>query len=356
MSNIIPFNPNTLPANLTEAFSMFADINKDVVRVPSFPSLSIKGKVFTLSKDGVKTILKRPGPDGDEEVAQSVGVVILRANMNAKTFYAKRYAEGDSEGARPDCYSFDGVVPSANSPHPQANKCAICPHNQWGSRAGDGDKEESKGKACNDNARLAIATPDNLSSPMLLRVPPASLKPLRESVKELNARKVPYNVVVTRVSFDPTAPSPRLLFKPAGLLPQDTFGVLKEMYENEQVRAIVGADDPGLEHVVPYVPENDEDQHYGAHVKAAAASRAAIEAVQAKAAKTPPPAVVAAVEQAFAPEPVAVAAPTPAPVAEKPKKSEPKKAEPVAKAAAPSAGSVASLLGDMDSLLANFDD
>lgn len=343
MSNIIPFS-NDVPAALSSAFTMFADINRDVVGLPKFSTLSIRGKVFTLKKDGIKTILKRPGPDGEDEAAQALGVVILRANMHAKTYYSKRYSEGESEGALPDCYSYDSVAPSVNSPKPQASKCALCPHNQWNSRAGDGTNEEGKGKACADNARLAIAAPDKLSEPMLLRVPPASLKPLREAVKELNTRKVPYNAAVTRISFDPTAPSPKLLFKPVGLMPQDTFAALKEMYDNELVRTIVGLEDVGAELVAPGAGDGPEAPYVAAE-----------EVMRRVAVKPASPAVAAAVEQVFA-EPAA-----PEPVAEKPKRTRavapaPAAVAPVATAAPAPSGAVANLLGDMDALLSNFDD
>ena len=127
MSNIVPFNKtNTIPAEMMAAFSMFEDINKDVVRAPSFPSMSIKGKVFTQSKDGIKRIIMKPGADGEEEVAQAIGVVVLRANMNAKTYYAKKFVEGASDNQLPDCYSFDGEVPS---PHSKA--CRMRSRRAW---------------------------------------------------------------------------------------------------------------------------------------------------------------------------------------------------------------------------------
>ena len=94
--------------------------------------------LIAISKDGVRKVLTKP--DDPDEVAQNIGVVVIRANMKSKVFYLKKYNEGDSDGARPDCYSYDGEAPSANSPTPQAKKCAICPHNVWGSRVGDGDR------------------------------------------------------------------------------------------------------------------------------------------------------------------------------------------------------------------------
>jgi len=244
MSNIIKFDSDSnLPAYLSNGAAML-DINNEVVRSPAFPSMSIKGMKFTAVRDGSKTVLTKP--DDPDEVAQSIGVVMVRINMNAKTFYAKKYVEGDSDGARPDCYSYDGVAPSANSTNPQAAKCAICPNNVWGSRMGDGDRpgEERKGKACNDNVRVAISAPDQID-PMLLRVPPKSIGPLREMLKSIKARKYPYNAVVVKMGFDRNEPSPVLTFKPVGLLDDKMYAKVTESYDSEVTRAITGMDDSG---------------------------------------------------------------------------------------------------------------
>jgi hypothetical protein len=356
--NIVKFDSSsTLPAYLLGDTSLL-DINKEVVRPQGFPTLSIKGMKFTVSKEGVKTVLTKP--DDADEVAQSIGVVFLRANMNAKTFYAKKYSEGDSERTRPDCYSFDGVAPSENADAPQAKKCAVCPHNQWGSRTGDGDREGGKGKACQDNARIAVSAPDKLD-PMMLRVPPASLKNLRETLKMVAARKVPYNAVVIKVGFDREAPSPLLTFKPIGLLDDHGYQDVKEMYESEIVRGIVGLDDAGhadtVEKVAPRIAMDELD--------AAIAARE----VTRKAADKPAKVVVDDLDELLAPKkatkPVVAAddEDEPAPVkAEKPKKA----AKPVvaaddedapapAKAEKHKSGG-SSLLADLDDLLGNKDD
>ncbi len=340
---LVPFDSSSaLPAYLS-ADASFLDINKEVVRAQGFPTLSIKGMKFTITKDGVKKIVTKP--DDEDEVAQSLGVVFIRANMNAKTFYAKKYVEGESDNVRPTCYSQDGAVPSSHAAEPQAAKCALCKHNQWGSRTGDGDKEgESKGKACQDNARIAVSAPDSLD-PMLLRVPPASLKPLREMLKIVAARKVPYNAVVVKVGFDREAPSPKLTFKPVGLMDDVGYG---------SVRDITGLDDFGMEPAAPKAPAVDADE-----LDAALAARE----VTRKAAAKPAPAPVTEddLDEVIAPKAKAVEPPKkakPAPVEvdtddepAPPKKAKKAEPEPVAKK---SGGS--DLLADLDDLLGNKDD
>ena len=343
---LVPFDSSSaLPAYLS-ADASFLDINKEVVRAQGFPTLSIKGMKFTITKDGVKKIVTKP--DDEDEVAQSLGVVFIRANMNSKTFYAKKYVEGDSDNVRPTCYSQDGVAPSSNATDPQAKKCALCPHNQWGSRTGDGDKEgESKGKACQDNARIAVSAPDSLD-PMLLRVPPASLKPLREMLKVVAARKVPYNAVVVKVGFDREAPSPKLTFKPVGLMDDVGYGAVRDLYDDELVRAITGLDDFGMEPAAPKAPAVDADE-----LDAALAARE----VTRKAAAKPAPVTTDDLDEVIAPPKAKAEKAKPAPVEvdddepAPPKKAKKAEPEPVAKK---SGGS--DLLADLDDLLGNKDD
>lgn len=330
---LVPFESNNLPAYLSGGTDI-RDINHDVVRAAAFPVMSIKGKVFTTVKDGLRTVLTKP--DDPDEVAQSIGVVLLRANMSAKAFYAKKYAGDDSEGQRPDCYSYDGIAPSANAPSPQAKKCAVCPNNVFGQVITENGK---KSKLCSDRGRVAISAPDKVE-PMLLNVPPTSLKNLREAVKVVNQRsvgqaKLQYNMVVFKVGFDRDEASPLLTFKPVAILDDATYGAVNAMYDDEVVRAIVGADDvPAPDMPAPKAAVGTDE------LDAALAAKEATD--KAKAAAKPEP-----------------EAPAPQPEPEKPKAPKATKAaaEPEKpKAATKPAGGAANLLADLDSLLGNSDD
>jgi hypothetical protein len=87
---------------------------------------------------------------------------------------------------------------------------------------------------------LAIAAVDQINEPMLLRIPPASLKPLSEYVKFLDNRGADYDQVITKISFDMEAESPKLTFKPVGILDDETYKEVKEMSDSETVRDIIG--------------------------------------------------------------------------------------------------------------------
>lgn len=240
MSAIIPFDGAgaKLPAYLAKRDSL-PDINRDVVTAAAYPTMSIMGGKFALVRDGMRTTLMKPPPDEDEAV-QKIEMAVLRANMHSRVFYMKKYEEGDSTSAPPDCYTMDGVKPAAGVPNKQADHCATCPHSVWGT----GNTEKGTGRACSDTPRLAIAAPDNLDDVYLLRVPPASIKNWKEAVKIAKTRNIPYNALVYRVSFDKEASAPVLLFRPVGLLSDEAYGKAGEQYDGELVRSIVGLDEP----------------------------------------------------------------------------------------------------------------
>lgn len=237
MSAIIPFESKSLPAFLQKAAPQ---VNNDLTANvgAGFPVMSIKGKSWTITRGGEKTMVTRE-VDGETIPAPSIEVVILRANKNfSKTWYAKAFVEGTD--AKPDCYSNNGDAPEADSENPQAKTCAACPKNQWGSKISDDGK---KLKACQDVRRVAIAAPDHLNDPMLLRIPPATLKLLAEYGQMLSKRGVPYNAVVTKMKFDPDLATPKILFEPKGFLTEEQFTEASEAANSDLVEQIIGFGD-----------------------------------------------------------------------------------------------------------------
>jgi hypothetical protein len=236
MSNIIPFDSGKLPAYLAKA--NVAELNADLTSHAGggFPVISIKGKVFAIVRDGERKVL--PNPKDPDSPATSIDVVMLKANKGtSKVFYAKGYTEG-AEGVKPDCFSNDGTKPDAGIEAPQSRTCATCKWNQWGSKIGENG---SKGKACQDSVRMAIATPNLVNDPYLLRVPPASIRALGEYGQMLAKRNVAYNMVVTKIGFDMEAPTPKLTFKPVGMVDEETFNQIQEVAHSDTVAQILGA-------------------------------------------------------------------------------------------------------------------
>lgn len=237
MSNIIAFESKALPAYLANVD--VAALNNDLTSHAGsgFPVISIKGKVFTVVRDGERNILTKD-VDGEKIPAPSIDVVMLKANKNtSKVFYIKGYQEG-AENVKPDCFSTDGSKPDASIENPQAKSCATCPHNEWGSKIGDNGA--TKGKACQDAVRMAVATADQLNDPYLIRVPPASIRSLGEYGAMLKKRGVGYNAVVTKIGFDMESPSPKLTFKPVGFLDEAGYLAAQETAQSDVVKNILG--------------------------------------------------------------------------------------------------------------------
>lgn len=237
--NIIPFDSGSnLPAFLKKVD--VAALNADLTAHAGggFPVISIKGKVFAVVRDGDREI--QMNPKDPDSAATSLNVVLLKANKGtSKVFYIKGYDKDSSEGQKPDCYSNDGVEPAADAQNKQAKKCATCPHNQWGSRVSE--KGATKGKACADAVRMAVAPAGQINDAMLLRVPPASIKALGEYGQMLAKRGVGYNMVVTKVGFDLQAESPKLTFSAVGLLDDDGFAEVQEIAASDVVSNILGS-------------------------------------------------------------------------------------------------------------------
>jgi len=235
MSQIIPFESSSLPAFISQAFQITNDLL--VSGNGGYPTVSIKGKVFTLKRGDEKTLITKP--DAPDEPASSLEVVILKAgpagDKLSKVFYEGGFVEGSDD--KPACYSNDGVAPSINAQKPQAKTCAACPHNVWGSKISDSG---SKTKSCVDSKRLAIAPAGQINDPMLLRVPAASLKALTAFGQQLAKRGVPYQAVVAKIGFDYTVAHPALTFKPVGFVDQGTLTEIQEMIDSDLVQRITG--------------------------------------------------------------------------------------------------------------------
>lgn len=231
MSAIIPFTQ----AGNVPAFLAAEDSNNDLTSHAgqSFPTLSIKGKVFTIVSGDTRQVL--PNPKDPSAPATYIGAILVKVSPHkAKSYYAQGFRDGaEGDEAKPTCFSNDGIAPDASAREPQCAKCAACPHNVFGT-ARTQDGVGGKGKACSDFVRVVLCTPDDLDTLYLLRVPPASIRNLGSYGDLLNKRKVPYQGVITKISFDMKEATPRLLFEPVGFVAdQAMYNKVKEASVSE---------------------------------------------------------------------------------------------------------------------------
>lgn len=248
-----------------------------------FPVISYKGKVWALVKNGEKTIMVND--EGDPRASIDV-VVVKAAPTLSKSYYKGGFEEGSSDA--PDCYSYDAVAPSADSPSPQSKTCATCPRNVWGSRISDNGK---KGRECADVKRLAVADPDDLEEAILLRVPAASLKFLGQFADMLSKRGAPYQAVKTRIGFDPTVAHPQFTFKAPGWLTEEQLDKVEALMNSDTVNRILGLDAASQRHAEVAAPVEEEDElgELPPHLAAKAQAEVAKPAPAAKAAAAAKP-------------------------------------------------------------------
>lgn len=203
-----------------------------------FPVISTKGKVFHVRRGEEVELVTSPS-DPDEPASSISGVVLDTHPGTAKTFYKGKYVEGSDD--KPTCYSNDGVHPALDAAERQFKNCALCPRNQWGSRITEGG---TKAKECSDVKRLAFAMLGTLNDPMLIRVPPTSLKTWDTYVEMLRKRGYLPEHMITKISFDHTVAHQSLLFKPVNFITEAMIPELMEAREGGTIKSIIGGDAP----------------------------------------------------------------------------------------------------------------
>lgn len=224
MSNITVFNSAKVPA-----FVANAELSETTLALaggvsgPGVKRVSIKGGVFRLVAGG-------------KEIAniedRHLDVVVVKAAPKvSRIFYAGKY-DKDAAAVAPDCWSNDGETPDKSIKNPQASSCAKCPQNIAGS--GNGNS-----RACRYQQRLAVVLANNPAGDVLqLTLPATSIfgkgegdkLPLQAYARWAATQTPPVNLdmVVTRMKFDTTAESPKLVFAPQRWLSDDEYETVKE--------------------------------------------------------------------------------------------------------------------------------
>lgn len=139
-----------------------------------------------------------PGDGDDPDVVRELtGVVLDSYAVNA--YWAQKF---EGENNPPDCSSMDGKVGVApeGSRVPWAGgcqECATCPMNQWGS-APDG-----AGKACKNMRRVYLLREGEIF-PILITIPPTSVKAWNTYVVNLTSKLKTLQSVVTKIRLKKT--------------------------------------------------------------------------------------------------------------------------------------------------------
>ena len=200
--------------------------------------LGLKGREFHIIRGGVE--------DGVTDTKYIDVIIVGAVTTVSRQFYAKRFVEG--EGAAPNCYSADGVVPAADVKHPQHSKCNGCPQDAKGSSLNA--EEGSKGRACGFFRRCAVLLPAFDDTPLIYQLDVKSMSLWGESdernnrysfqdyAKKLQAAGRDVGTIITRLHFT-SASVPVLQFEPFAYVPQDRIPQIIELVETNAIAPVL---------------------------------------------------------------------------------------------------------------------
>ena len=239
MANVIALP--TRPGGVPQAFAKRANLPSMNAAAQAgiqaaFAVIGYKGRNWRIKYRGEDELLK---DDRGVPMATLDVVIVGISQAISKSWYDKRYSEGDNEA--PDCFSVNGIAPDRSSPKLQCETCAACPQNVWGSRVTENGK---KAKACADSRRIAVVPygdeeNETYGGPMLLRLPPTSLGGLAKYGAELARFGAEPYMVRTQLGFDYDVAYPLLTFKAVGWLDEATCSTVNEVLDNPLIERIL---------------------------------------------------------------------------------------------------------------------
>jgi len=170
---------------------------------------------------GNRISLKRNGQFSFQgaDIGDSIDCIIVD-HVAMKTYYDEDYDEDNP--VPPACFalkpSAKNIAPHPDSPDVQAETCAECWANEWGSGRG-------RGKKCSDKNRLAILHVDALDELVMLEVPVTSGAAFNKYVTGLTkAAELPSYAVVSRLTMDDHADYQKLIFEMVDEVTEEQLG------------------------------------------------------------------------------------------------------------------------------------
>jgi hypothetical protein len=179
----------TLPAVL-ESFSIMTidpDELREIIRENIGEQLSRLDLPTVRMPTAGGTTWTIPDVEGDVTEKTLRGVVIYQTT--ARGYWAETF-DSRGGGTPPSCYSNDGKR-GVGTP---GGDCAKCPLNQWGS-----DRRGGHGKARRE-MRLIFMLRENTVLPLVVVMPPTSIKVANQYFLKLRARRLPSWRVITEIT------------------------------------------------------------------------------------------------------------------------------------------------------------
>lgn len=220
--------PSTALVDVSQELARRAAMIQATEKSDGVPYISTKGGAFKFQD----TVLDNP-----------MRVILLDYSL-INMYYGAMYDEDNPQP--PTCVAVitqgegaeDQMAPLAESPEKQADKCADCPQNVFGTDI------RGKGKACKNQRRLALvscrdgAELDALSEGSdvaYLRVPPASLSNFRKYVKQLaKVKGLPPLGVITDIGIQQRGGGHEITFDFVADVPKEKLAAMLKLADGVQ--------------------------------------------------------------------------------------------------------------------------
>jgi hypothetical protein len=167
-------------------------------------------------------------------------IFVKMAHKASRMFYDATYQEGQK--VSPVCWSTDSEKPDADVKTPLASTCLDCPKSVKGSGQG------GTGTACRLSWRTAVVLPNDPSGDVMQLVLPATSAfgkedngrfPFRPYIQHLASHNVSAGRVITRMAFDTKSPTPKVVFSPAGKVPDEDLQIIASQAKSPVAEAAI---------------------------------------------------------------------------------------------------------------------
>jgi len=218
LSVLLKANPALISTGLDEDTLAVAGGNN--VTTNSSKRISIAGNVFRKMANG-----KEVGTIEDRHMNV---IFVKMAHDPSRTFYAEAYKEG--EKVSPACWSSDSKKPDADVPNPPSSACETCHNSTKGSGPG------GTSTACRLSWRTAVVLPNDPNGDVMQLVIPATSAfgkedngrwPFKAYIGMLAQNNVSAGRVITKMQFDTKSKYAKVLFSPAGAVPEEDYNAVK---------------------------------------------------------------------------------------------------------------------------------
>jgi len=228
---------NDLATMFSGAMTPIAGLDEDTLAVAGgarqgSKRISIKGGVFRKYSGG-----KEIGAIEDRHMEV---IFVKMAHKASRMFYDATYQEGQK--VSPVCWSTDSEKPDADVKTPCASTCLDC------SKSVKGSGQGGTGTACRLSWRTAVVLPKDPSGDVMQLVLPATSAfgkedngrfPFRPYIQHLASHNVSAGRVITKMAFDTKSPTPKVIFSPAGKVPDEDLHIIASQAKSPAAEAAV---------------------------------------------------------------------------------------------------------------------